>query len=298
MRKTSRRTRPPGPPSSPRRCRPSSPSPASRYHSAALESKGSTAALLLNWLGMAYPHASRECRGGSRVGDSRSEVVVSSGGLLGVEVGWRDEPGDAVAGLDGPLFFVDQVVMVGTKECSVVCAGGAAVGPVGDVVGFAPGGGDGAAGEGAALVAGGDGFADVGREDAAGAADVEDSAGGAEEDGDEVCVAGDFAAGGGGDGSGEHHRPRAHARARPARAARGCGGAFGEVVVEVLVVDGDHDLGAVAAGGGQPAVGEGEFAAADEAVEEFLRAGAPVQPRTHSTVRAVHVVRLDSVGSR
>ena len=43
-------------------------------------------------------------------------------------------------------------------------------------MGFAPGCGDGAAGEGAALVAGGDGFADVGREDPGGAADVQDSA--------------------------------------------------------------------------------------------------------------------------
>src|SRR6478672_5052429 len=234
MRKTSRRTRPPGPPSSPRRCRPSSPSPANRYQSAALESKGSTAALLF-WLGMGS-QVRCECRRRSRVGDSRSEVVVSAGCLVWVEVGWRDEPGNARAGLDGPLFFVDQVVMVGTQECSVVCAGGAAAGPVGDVVGFAPGCGDGAAGEGAALVAGGEGFADVGREDSGGAADVQDPAGGAEEDGDEVGVAGDFADGGGGDGSGEHHRPRARAaRGGVCEASAGCGGAgaFGEVVVEV-----------------------------------------------------------------
>ena len=74
------------------------------------------------------------------------------------------------------------------------------------MVGFAPGCGDGAVGEGAALVAGGDGFADVRREDAGGAADVQDSAFAAEEDGDDVGVAGDFADGGGGDGAGEGER--------------------------------------------------------------------------------------------
>src|SRR6478735_1823450 len=112
----------------------------------------------------------------------RSEVVVSSGCLVGVEVGWRDEPGNSRAGLDGPLFFVDQVVMVGTQERSVVCAGGTAVGPVGDVVGFAPGGGDGAAGEGAALVSGGDGSGEgecpgAGEPERAGARDLSGSVG-------------------------------------------------------------------------------------------------------------------------
>jgi hypothetical protein len=42
------------------------------------------------------------------------------------------------------------------------------------------------------LVAGGEGFADVRWEDPGGAADVEDSALAAEEDGDDVCVAGDL----------------------------------------------------------------------------------------------------------
>ncbi|MCY1233795.1 hypothetical protein D9M72_463520 [compost metagenome] len=103
------------------------------------------------------------------------------------------------------------------------------------MVGFAPGGGDGAAREGAALVAGGEGFADVGREDPRGAADVQDAALVAEEDGDDVRVAGDLADGGGGDGAGE--RERAGAR-----------GALFECVEEVTVVDGDHDLGTQTAG--------------------------------------------------
>jgi hypothetical protein len=127
-------------------------------------------------------------------------VVVLSGLLAGVDVGWRDEPGGPVFEVDFPLFFVDQMVVVGAEEDAVVGAGGSAAGPVGDVVGFAPGCGHGAVGEGAALVSGVEGFADVGREDAGGAADVEDASFGAEEDGDDVGVAGDFADGGGSDG--------------------------------------------------------------------------------------------------
>ena len=74
------------------------------------------------------------------------------------------------------------------------------------MVGLAPRGRDGAAREGAALVAGDEGFALVGREDPGGPADVQDPALGAEEDGDDVRVAGDLADGAGGDGSGEQQR--------------------------------------------------------------------------------------------
>ena len=60
-----------------------------------------------------------------------------------------------------------------------------------------------------------------------------------------------------------------------------CGAPAGRVVSEpgeqVAVVDGDHDLRAESSGGGQGAGGEGDFAGADEAVEEFLRARAQVQ---------------------
>src|SRR6476661_486773 len=132
--------------------------------------------------------------------------MFCGGGFVGVvgvgRCGVGDEPGDAVFDVDVPLFCVDQVVVVGAEEDAVVGAGGSALGPVGDVVGFAPGCGDGAVGEGAALVAGVEGFADVGWEDAGGAADVEDASLAAEEDGDDVGVAGDFADGGGGDGAG------------------------------------------------------------------------------------------------
>ena len=50
-----------------------------------------------------------------------------SGLLAGVDVGWRDEPGDPVFDVDFPLFFVDQVVVVGAEEDAVVGAGGSAL---------------------------------------------------------------------------------------------------------------------------------------------------------------------------
>ena len=50
-----------------------------------------------------------------------------SGLLAWVDVGWRDEPGDAVVDVDFPLFFVDEVVVVGAEEGAVVGVGGSAV---------------------------------------------------------------------------------------------------------------------------------------------------------------------------
>jgi hypothetical protein len=79
------------------------------------------------------------------------------------------------------------------------------------VVGFAPGGGDGAVGEGTALVAGGEGGALGWGEEPGFAAEVQEFAVGAQECGDDVGVAGDFAQGGGGDGAGEGEVPRAGA---------------------------------------------------------------------------------------
>ena len=83
------------------------------------------------------------------------------------------------------------------------------------MVGLAPGRGDGAAGKGAAPVPGGEGFADVRREDPGGPADVQDPALAAEDDRDDVRVAGDLPDGGGGDGPGEQQRPGARPGARP-----------------------------------------------------------------------------------
>jgi hypothetical protein len=56
-----------------------------------------------------------------------SVVVVASGFLLGVDVGWWGEPGDAGVDVDFPVFFVDEVVVVGAEEDAVVGAGGSAV---------------------------------------------------------------------------------------------------------------------------------------------------------------------------
>jgi hypothetical protein len=47
--------------------------------------------------------------------------------LVWVDVGWRDEPGDPGFDLDVPLFFVDQVVVMGAEQCAVVGAGGSVV---------------------------------------------------------------------------------------------------------------------------------------------------------------------------
>ena len=54
-------------------------------------------------------------------------MVVSLGFLAGVDVGWGDEPGDAVFDVDCPLFFVDEVVVMGAEEGAIVGAGGSAV---------------------------------------------------------------------------------------------------------------------------------------------------------------------------
>jgi hypothetical protein len=54
-------------------------------------------------------------------------MMVASGLLVWVDVGWRDEPGDAGVDLDGPLFFVDEVVVMGAQEGAVVGAGGSSV---------------------------------------------------------------------------------------------------------------------------------------------------------------------------
>ncbi|MDQ0851435.1 hypothetical protein QFZ65_003373 [Arthrobacter sp. B3I9] len=58
----------------------------------------------------------------------------------------------------------------------------------------------------------------------------------------------------------------------PAPASAPSGAAPGQ---EVAIADGDHDLGAESAGGGQGPRGEGNLAAADEAVEKLLRLGRP-----------------------
>ena len=53
--------------------------------------------------------------------------MVLLGFLGGVDVGWRCVPGDAVVDVDLPLFFVDEVVVVGAEEGAVLGAGCSAV---------------------------------------------------------------------------------------------------------------------------------------------------------------------------
>src|SRR4029453_4094578 len=143
-------------------------------------------------------------------------------------------------------------------------------------MGFAPGGGHGAVGEGAAAVAGGDGFADVGWEDPGGAADVQDAGVAAGKDGEDVRVAGDFADGVGvhwpDEGGGTGTEPGGGG-GRPGggggyfAGGGGCvacgGGCAGVLLVEVALVDGDGDLGAESAVGWQFPGGAGDCAGSD-----------------------------------
>ena len=55
------------------------------------------------------------------------EVVVLPGALVGVDVGRWDEAWGAVLDGDGPLFFVDQVVVETAEQDAVVGGGFAAV---------------------------------------------------------------------------------------------------------------------------------------------------------------------------
>src|SRR5207253_155884 len=74
----------------------------------------------------------------------------------GVDPSWWGDPGDAVGDRQFPgAAVVDLVVVSAAGQGEVVQVGRAAVGPPGDVVGVAGVGGDGAAGDDAAAVAGG-----------------------------------------------------------------------------------------------------------------------------------------------
>ena len=57
----------------------------------------------------------------------RFEVVVLLGFLGGVDVARGYVPGDAVSGVDGPLFFVHEVMVVAAQECAVAGISGAVV---------------------------------------------------------------------------------------------------------------------------------------------------------------------------
>ena len=103
-------------------------------------------------------------------------VGVAAGLLVGVDPGGWCGPGEAGFHLQGPGAGVDVVVVSAADEGEVVEVGGAALGPVPQVVGVAPGCGGGAAGDDAGAVAG-DQCAALGRGDGAdGVAEVEDLA--------------------------------------------------------------------------------------------------------------------------
>jgi hypothetical protein len=53
--------------------------------------------------------------------------VVAAGFSLGVEFWWWFEPGDFVGDFDGPVFFVDEVVVVAAEQDAVVGVGGSAL---------------------------------------------------------------------------------------------------------------------------------------------------------------------------
>ena len=118
--------------------------------------------------------------------------MVAAGELFRVEPGRWDELGVAVvAELHGPVAVVQVSVVVAAEEDGVGQAGGAAVGPVVDVVGVAPARWSVAAGERAAAVAEDEGASERPGDEAALSPDVEDLAGAAEDDGQQGGVAGE-----------------------------------------------------------------------------------------------------------
>src|SRR5690554_4593470 len=100
-----------------------------------------------------------------------------------MEPSWCLHVGDLVDHPDLPAGGGDGSVVEPAQDHSVVGVGGAAFGVGGDVVDFAPGGGDGAAGDEASAVAEGDGAALLGREAALFGAESDDGAAGVEGDG-------------------------------------------------------------------------------------------------------------------
>src|SRR5690242_14234773 len=87
--------------------------------------------------------------------------------------GWWVHRGLATRDRDGPAGVVGEVVVGGAEQGEVGQVGGSAVGPVADVVWFAPGGWAVAGRADAAAVAESEGFALGGAGGAAGAAEVE-----------------------------------------------------------------------------------------------------------------------------
>ena len=132
-----------------------------------------------------------------------SGSVADPGGLARgwCRGGWGRNSGSRSCGVEADLpgGVVEDAVVFAAEQDEVVEVGGAAVGPVDDVVGVAHDRWAGAAGEGAVSVAGDQGAPQGGGDQSVGAADVEDLAVGAEADRDELGVAGQAADGGDGE---------------------------------------------------------------------------------------------------
>src|SRR5699024_10407609 len=93
---------------------------------------------------------------GPRAGECLGDAVVgvAPGAAIRVDPGWWNELGVAVGGdTYPPAVVVHAGVVVRTYQHQISQRGGAAVGPVPDVVRLAPGGGPGTAGEGTSTVA-------------------------------------------------------------------------------------------------------------------------------------------------
>src|SRR6476469_5010783 len=178
---------------------------------------------------------SRDC---SRESVAWARVPVAPPVWAGCGAGWSGVPGDAGGGNGGgEVAVVDLGVVSRAEQGAVGQVGGSAVAPVHDVVGVAPGGGDGAAGEAAAVVAGGQGQALGAGEQAPAAAEVEGFAVAAEDQGDDLGVAGE------GGPAAPAAAPAAVPAAVPAVAVALA--VASHVVEEGVVVDEDDDLGLV-----------------------------------------------------
>ena len=147
---------------------------------------------------------------------SLAQEVVEGGGLVrhqprgsgGVHAGgWVEPVGSAGAG-DVPVVVVQQHVVVAAEQDPISQIGFPVIaGPLVNVVGFRPGGGAVAAGEGAAAVAGFQGAPDRGRGRVGEPAHIEWLAVCAEYDRDDSGVTGQSAGGLGGDRPGQAHLP-------------------------------------------------------------------------------------------
>ena len=109
------------------------------------------------------------------------------------EPGWWVEFGDTAGHVDSPEGVVEEFVVAAAQGDAVSDAGGAIIGPVHNVMDFAPAGGYRTSRKGASAVADNDRAADRGGHGVAGPPDVEGLTPGTEDDGDDLGVTRDAA---------------------------------------------------------------------------------------------------------